>query len=92
MSSDAGKTFEDIEYHNHLKELKARKKWEWRIRKKWKIAKHRKKLEIMVGYQFSNLGWIGAWFAADARLWGLFCLAVTLICGADVLILWKEYE
>lgn len=54
--------------------------------------KHKKKLILLIGYQLSNLGWIGAWIAAtDYGLMSfLFFLFVGIVCLADVLILWKE--
>jgi hypothetical protein len=52
----------------------------------------KKRFLILFGYQLSNMGWIGAWIAAD-RL-GVFSIPffgfVFLICFADMLILWKE--
>jgi hypothetical protein len=55
-------------------------------------VKHKKKLELLVGYQLSNLGWIGAWIAATK--YGMFSypffLFVGIVCLADILILWKE--
>jgi hypothetical protein len=54
--------------------------------------KHKKKLVILLGYQLSNLGWIGAWVTAEH--YGLpsipFVACVFLICLADILIIWKE--
>lgn len=49
--------------------------------------KHKKKLTVLLGYQLSNLGWIGAW--ASYGHW-IFIPCVTLICLADIFILWKE--
>lgn len=51
--------------------------------------KHKRKLTILLGYQLSNLGWIGAWASYGTVF---FIPAVTLICLADILIIWKEYE
>lgn len=57
-----------------------------------RFKKHKKKLTVLLGYQLSNLGWIGAWVTAEH--YGLesipFVLAITLICMADILIIWKE--
>lgn len=93
MAAQQGKTFEDVEIEIQRRTRAAiKKKWIHRIRKKLKKLKHKKKLEVMFGYQLSNLGWIGAWIAADkcGLLTIQFILAATLICVADVLILWKE--
>jgi hypothetical protein len=49
--------------------------------------KHKKKLTVLLGYQLSNLGWIGAWTSYGH--W-FFIPCVMLICAADVLIIWKE--
>jgi len=40
-----------------------------------------------LGYQVSNLGWIGAWMTYGTLTFYFF---VFLICLADLLILWKE--
>lgn len=97
MSAKGGKTLDDEEYEEHWKEWNKRHKWKWRalvLPKKRLHPKHKRKLTLLLGYQLSNLGWIGAWIAAtDYGLESVaFFLCVTLICIADTLILLKEYE
>lgn len=92
MSAKGGKTLDDEEYEAQWKEWNKRHKWKWRaliLPKKKLHPKHKRKLMLLFGYQLSNLGWIGAWAS-----WGTtyFIPAVMLICVADILILWKEYE
>jgi hypothetical protein len=49
--------------------------------------KLKNKLMVLLGYQLSNLAWIGAWFTYGEPLFP-FCIG--LICVSDILIIWKE--
>jgi hypothetical protein len=77
-----GKRFEDEEIKQHSISHPIKKKWH---------IKHKRKLTILFAYQLSNLGWIGTClsFVHDFNF-PLFAIAASLICLADIFILWKD--
>jgi hypothetical protein len=53
--------------------------------------KVKKKLMILLGYQISNLGWFTAWHFYGGDPLG-FIVGIIIICLADALVIWKEWD